>query len=519
MHSWTYRITTLGCRVNHAEARDLESILLARGLRPADAGRPADLEVVHSCTVTAAAAAKSRQATRRAARRQQQPAAGARRPSLPITPGHASSPSPSVLGAPDPIVILTGCYAGSDPGPAAGLLGGADRVISHAADAPGSLVERFAGRVDRWMSCTAAPSPIRPAAAGSSGESTSRLVPLPMVPPQADAGRHVRAELRIQDGCDAHCTFCIIPTTRPRLRSKRVADAIEEATRLVELGHPEIVLTGIFLGAYGHETALRRRQRRAGADPLADLLDAVARVPGLQRLRLSSLEPGDMTDSLLDAMVANRPVVVPHLHLPLQSGSDEILRRMNRQYRAGDYLAMIDQVQETLTDECGLPPALTTDIICGFPGETEEDFERTIEIARRVGYLHMHVFPFSPRQGTAAARWTADFLPPAIARARVRRLIDLESDPDDGLSIRYRRRLRGRTLRVILEQADRAASGWMTGRCDQYALISVPVRRPRGTLVDVTIDEVTATRTVGLPVSTHLPLPVLRATPAAAGAT
>ena len=129
------------------------------------------------------------------------------------------------------------------------------------------------------------------------------------------------------------------------------------------------MFTGIFIGAYGHETAIRRKQEKPDDEHLADLLDAVAQIKGLKRLRISSMEPGDVTPALLDAMVANRPVVVPHLHLPLQSGSDAVLQKMNRQYNTIQYLEMIEMVNDRLTFE-GLPPAITTDIICGFPTET-----------------------------------------------------------------------------------------------------------------------------------------------------
>ena len=132
---------------------------------------------------------------------------------------------------------------------------------------------------------------------------------------------------------------------------------------------------------------------------------AVSQIDGLKRLRISSMEPGDVTSHLLDAMMANRDVVVPHLHLPLQSGSDDVLHKMNRQYNTSQYIEMIGMVNNRLTED-GLPPAITTDIICGFPTETEEDFERTFTFASEIGYLHMHIFPYSVRTGTAAARWS-----------------------------------------------------------------------------------------------------------------
>ncbi|MCP3905823.1 MAG: MiaB/RimO family radical SAM methylthiotransferase [Planctomycetes bacterium] len=471
--------------MNHAETREIESVLLARGLARTDGPEPADLEVVHTCSVTTTAAAKSRHAVRRARRRQGE----------------------------TPFVLVTGCYAETNRDEAIGIAGDPARVIAHedVAANGATMIDRLTDAVDRWLAGPSAETdprrPEPPPAAASGG----RLAGLPVIMPERDAGSHVRAELRIQDGCDAHCTFCIIPKIRRTLRSKTVGDAVAEARRLVDLGHREIVLTGIFIGAYGHETALRRHQADPNAEPLADLIDAVAAVPGLERLRVSSMEPGDVTAALLDAMVANAPTVVPHLHLPLQSGSDRVLGRMNRQYRVDAYLEMIVAVNAALTTGDGLPPAITTDIICGFPGETDADFERTLEVARRVGYLHMHVFPYSARPGTAASRWRDDFVDESVKKQRVRRLIDLEDDPVDGLSLRYRRKLRERALRVILEQPDRSDPAFMTGRCDHYALVHVRTDRPRGTVITTTIQDVTADRTTAVQEPASVPLPVLTA--------
>lgn len=480
----TFRIRTLGCRVNHAESREIESLLLSRGLEPAGNAMPADLEVVHTCAVTSQAAAKSRHAIRRASRSH---------------PGHS------------PHVLVTGCWVSADPDAAAELGGSSLNTIGHRDPDDAPMMERLAGRLDSWLASEPMDSP--PAVEDPPKTwSSNSVLPLKVIAPPTRPGRHARAEVRIQDGCDAHCTFCIIPSLRPTLRSKTVKDVIEETTRLVDLGHREVVLAGIFLGAYGHETALRRRQSHPESEPLADLLDAVASVPGLIRLRLSSLEPGDMTGPLLDAMVANRPVVVPHLHLPLQSGSDAILRRMNRQYRVGDYLDMVAMVDEALVDDVGLPPAITTDIICGFPGETDEDFQETIDVAEATGFLHMHVFPFSPRAGTAAARWKDQFVPDPLIRTRVRHLIDLEEDPEDGLSIRWRRRLLGRSVRVILEQEDPASPGTMTGRCDHYAMVHVAADRPRNSVVRARVTHVGPTRTAGQLIDIDQYLPVLAST-------
>jgi threonylcarbamoyladenosine tRNA methylthiotransferase MtaB len=509
MRLMRYRITTLGCRVNHAEAREMESVLLDRGLVRAAGGEPADLEVVHTCGITTAAAGKSRRAVREAARR----SFGDKLPGRDL---HQAFPA-GVTWSPQ--IIVTGCLGTTDPQEAVRLAGGRQHVVPHEAEDGSTLAVRFARRVDHWLATRQAYEPLRRRAAGSCHR-TAR--PLPIVTPHRSAGvrarlvpatlrvagSHVRAELKIQDGCDARCTYCVIPAIRRTLRSKEIRDTVSEASQLVDMGHREIVLTGVFIGAYGRETALRRRQSPDTSEPLADLVAAVATVRGLQRLRISSLEPGDVTGQLLDAMVANRPVVVPHLHLPLQSGSDTILRRMNRQYTIDDYLEMIDRVNDALATPDGLPPALTTDIICGFPGETWGDFERTVEVARRVAYLHLHVFPFSPRPGTAAARWRDRFVSATVTRARVRRLLALEDDPRRGLSIRYRRRLLGRTVRVIIEKPDHSDPTMMTGRCDHYVLVRLRTSRPRGTLVHAEIIEVSPKRTLGRVVPADLPLPV-----------
>jgi threonylcarbamoyladenosine tRNA methylthiotransferase MtaB len=299
-----------------------------------------------------------------------------------------------------------------------------------------------------------------------------------------------RAFLKVQDGCDAHCTYCIIPKLRPALWSKPIDEAVEEARRLVQAGHAEIVLTGIFLGAYGQATALRRRQRGRDSPPLARLIDALCRnVPGLRRLRLSSLEPGDLSDNLLAAL-RTHPQVVPHFHLPLQSGSDLILRQMNRQYCRDDFLRMIDRVNQSFDR-----PALTTDIIVGFPGETEAEFERTLEVADRARFVHIHAFPYSPRPGTAAARWTGEFIRGPIVNERIETLRNRARD----FSIEFRKQFLGETVEVITER-DRPAtpSTLRIGRCERYFAVEFESPDVRtGDAVEVRISRVTPTSTFG----------------------
>ena len=398
------------------------------------------LKLWHTCSVTGQAAAKSRNAIRRAKRNGKH-------------------------------VFVTGCFTGTDFEVAQEL---GDTVVTQSGELP--MLERFSQEVDTWLK--------QPRQETLQPKTTSLpIATLPQVP-----AAHTRAELRIQDGCDAHCTFCIIPKIRTTLRSKTIRDTVIEATRLVELGHKEIIFTGIFIGAYGHETALRRKQGSPDTEHLADLLDAVSQIDGLKRLRISSMEPGDVTEVLLDSMVANRNVVVPHLHLPLQSGSNAVLRKMNRQYTIEQYLEMIAMVNDRLTVD-GLSPAITTDIICGFPTETEGDFEQTVRVAKQVGYLHMHVFPYSVRSGTAAARW--EQLPPEKLQERVGRLLSL----DEELSLAYRKQLVGKQVQVMIEQFD-SKSNCSKGRCGHYAEISLKTTAKQGSLVTATVTEATSEATI-----------------------
>jgi MiaB/RimO family radical SAM methylthiotransferase len=306
---------------------------------------------------------------------------------------------------------------------------------------------------------------------------------------------HQRAFLKVQDGCDAHCTYCIIPQLRPALWSKPIDEAVGEARRLVDAGHVELVLTGIFLGAYGQPTALRRRQTVSTAEPLGKLVEALCtRVPGLGRLRMSSLEPGDLTEDLIEAFRAH-PQVVPHFHLPLQSGSDALLRRMNRQYGRHDFLEMAARVEAAFDR-----PAITTDIIVGFPGESDAEFERTLEVVERVRFIHIHAFSYSPRPKTAAARWTKEYVRGPIVNQRIDRLRELSS----AHSLEFRRRFVGETVEVLVERPSgderemEVLAGYQHGRCERYFAVHFESERlTPGTLARVRIDRATPTRTFG----------------------
>jgi MiaB/RimO family radical SAM methylthiotransferase len=526
----TFYISTLGCKVNHYETEQIASLLRSRGLIQVQQPDAADLRLVNTCSVTIQAASKSRQAVRQLLR---QPLGQ-----------HSSSPA---QGTEDPSrrsrgqrVIVAGCWATSDPGEAA-QMPGVSAVLGHR----DNLAEQLDHLLTLWQNedqkppkktpntDTTADSPPSPEPLGNDGSmieagtlarqrtahSKAQILryvkenpahkhgvteflrsaapvgaaTLPQLNSRQDG--HQRAFLKIQDGCDAHCTYCIIPSLRPVLWSRLVGEVVAEACRLVEAGHIELVLTGIFLGAYGQLTALRRRQQTPSGQPLSRLIEALCtQVSGLRRLRLSSLESGDLSDALLATLRAH-PQVVPHFHLPLQSGSDVLLRRMNRQYSRGEFLAMVDRLREAFDR-----PALTTDIIVGFPGETDKEFQQTLEVVDQAGFIHIHAFSFSPRPGTAAARWTGDFIHGPIVNERIDTLRQRAVEH----SLAFRRQFVGKTVEVMVERpnaegrSDAQRLSLQHGRCERYFPVYFEFPRQLiGQCVRVRIDRVTAQRTFG----------------------
>lgn len=487
-----YQLTTLGCKVNQYETELIRETLESVGLCAVGCGETPDLAVVNTCAVTQCAARKSRQSIRRLARRGRVP------------------------------TVVVGCYATADAVPLRRIPGvvavlGHDRDIcaelrrvalrrqehsaipqdrdsavapadAHRGDRQGGIASSLSARNHAGPGTAHLPAPV------SISRSTGRIndeVPADRTI-RGFAG-HQRAFLKVQDGCDAFCTYCIIPRLRPGLTSKSVAAAVAEARDLVRAGHREIVITGIYLGAYGRRTAVRRRFGGTES-PLADLVEAVARVPGLQRLRLSSLEPGDVHARLLAAL-RHHECCVPHLHLPLQAGSPDVLRRMNRQYTAEDFLEMIARVKEALDR-----PAITTDVVVGFPGETESDFQQTLDVARQAEFCKIHAFSFSPRPGTAAAKWTPRFVAPAVVKQRMERLAEVERETAG----RFRGRFVGCIERVIVEESKPAGTDRTTtdalrrGRTDRYFEVHFegPGLAP-GDLARVRIDRVTPGRVQG----------------------
>lgn len=329
----------LGCKVNAYETEAMLQQLESRGYEIVSFGEMADVYVVNTCSVTNIADRKSRQMLHRAKKKN-----------------------------PDALVVAVGCYAQADPGRA--LADDAvDLVVGN--DQKGRLAELIEERTSGVLDI------------GSVREYEALTI--------SGSEEHTRAFLKIQDGCNQFCSYCLIPYVRGRVRSRREEDVVEEAARLSDKGFQEIVLTGIHLSSYGLDFG----EAKMG-EPLLHLIEKLSEVSGLARIRLGSLEPRIVTEEFAAALAKN-PQICPHFHLSLQSGCDETLKRMNRRYTTGEYYEKCEILRAYFEH-----PAITTDVIVGFPGETDDEFESTRQFLERVVFYEMHVFKFSRRKGTKA---------------------------------------------------------------------------------------------------------------------
>jgi threonylcarbamoyladenosine tRNA methylthiotransferase MtaB len=402
---------TLGCRLNQVDTQQMQALLEARGFRTAAPTTEADVVVINTCAVTARAEVSDRQAIRRAAR-----------------------------GHPGARVVVTGCWAQTSPA-AVAALGGVDLVVGNADKA--RLPDLLAGLL-------AAP---RQAPRIEVGD--VRAAGLASIAPASHPTGRARAFLKVQDGCQHRCAFCIVPLARGASRSLEPSIVEEHARRLVELGHPEIVLTGVDLGHYGAD--LRPRAS------LAALLRRLVQVRGLRWLRLSSVLPSYFTGELLE-LVTSAPAIAPHFHVPLQSGSDRVLRAMRRPYTTTIYRRVVERL-------AGAIPrlGLGADVIVGFPGETEEDFAATLELIEALPFSYLHVFPYSPRRGTSAATLPGR-LPSRTVAERARRLREV----DAGQRRRFQQTLVGRTEDVLVLEARDREGGDLTGLTGNYVEVIFP---------------------------------------------
>jgi len=417
--------TTLGCKVNHAESERIIAELLAAGARITGPDE-ADAIVVDTCTVTGEADAKARKAVRRAL--------GCHR---------------------EPLVVVTGCLAALDADGLAAL-GTRVTVVADKAEVPRVVGEALGLRCGPGHGLGQPHTPDLPHAPGRSHAPGSPCDPDPAHGPdlavRAGAEFRTRAAVKVQDGCDALCSYCIVPHARGAPRSTALASVLAEVEALCAAGVAEVVLTGINLGRY-----------TSGGVGLVGLVRRTAET-GVARLRLSSIEPPDLTDELADTL-GSLPAVCNHLHIPLQSGSDPVLRAMGRTYTANEYERIVARLRQAMP---GL--AITTDIIAGFPGESDADAARTLDACERIGFTKLHVFRYSRRDGTPAASMEAQ-VPPEVRARRAKRLREL----GERLRREWLRGMQGATVEVLLEKECRDADGQpcFEGVSREYARVRV----------------------------------------------
>ncbi len=372
----TVAFITLGCKVNQFETESMEGLFKQSGYDIVPNTNVADVYVINTCSVTSFGDKKSRQLIRRVQRLN-----------------------------PKAIIAVTGCYSQAAPDEVKAIegvrviLGTSDRanIVNYVEQAMAE--DGIIDRVDDIMKAR-----------------DFEDIPLYEMPART------RAFLKIQEGCTNFCSYCIIPYTRGPLRSRKLESIRSEAKKLLDHGFKEIVLTGIHLGAYGKDFK--------DGTSLYDAAKAVLELPGLRRLRLSSLESIELSKELLD-LIKNHPKFSHHLHLPLQAGSDEVLKKMNRHYNRDEFTSLIKNVKESVPGV-----AISTDVIVGFPGETEEMFAESLEYIKTLGFARMHVFPYSPRTGTPAAKMP-DQVPEPVKKDRVHRLQTLAQQMAEDFHSQY----------------------------------------------------------------------------------
>lgn len=410
----SFKILTLGCKVNSCESAAIEKRFLENGFTKAD-DENADLYIINSCSVTGTAVAKARHAASRFRREN-----------------------------PDGVIVLCGCFPQSYP-EEAGLKFDADIVLGN------SDKDKIVDYVQDFIENRVKTVKINPL--------TREFCKGGAVP---DEDR-TRSFIKIEDGCDRFCSYCIIPTARGRVRSLSREDIRQQAAACFADGHKEIVLTGINLGCYGQDLGL-------------SLYDAVKAVSesGVPRIRLSSLEPEMITDELIEKL-GEIPALCPHFHLSLQSGSDEILRKMNRKYTTEQYLHVVEKLREVFP-EC----AITTDIIVGFPFESDEDFQKSVEFAKKIGFAKIHVFPYSLRKGTIAAEMPQ--IQPSVRTDRTRLLMNTAEALEDN----FLRSQRGKEAVVLIEKPQ--SELYSQGFTENYTPVRIiGAQIPRHSLVKVKI--------------------------------
>ncbi|MGD9366654.1 MAG: tRNA (N(6)-L-threonylcarbamoyladenosine(37)-C(2))-methylthiotransferase MtaB [Desulfobacteraceae bacterium] len=405
-----YAITTLGCKVNQCESSALGSLLEAAGYRHNGTMGNADLIVINTCTVTGKAAMQSRQAIRQAIRNH-----------------------------PKAKIVVTGCYAQTAPEEIQAIEG-VEYVVGHADKLSiAQMLEEMT------------PISEGPVLLHRNIHQTRCFDPMPSVAPES----RTRAFLKIQDGCDTYCTYCIVPHARGRSRSMPVQEALRHIDHLVKQHYKEIVLTGIHLGAYGKDLLPQTS--------LYEFIELIHQDKRANRIRLSSIEPTEVDANLIELMAAPQSPLCPHFHIPLQSGDDTILKRMGRPYTKRKFSEVILSIRKKLPYA-----AIGVDVLVGFPGEDDHAFKQTYDLIDSLDVTYLHVFPFSPRDGTPAATFK-NRVPDPITKERCKRLRKLGEEKKECF---YQANI-NRLVNVLVEKSD-GKTGDSRGMSENYIPVILP---------------------------------------------
>ena len=416
----TVAFHTLGCKVNTYESNAMLKIFNEAGYQEVDFKQVADVYVINTCTVTNTGDSKSRQMIRKAIRKN-----------------------------PKATICVVGCYSQTAPEEIEKIEGvGVVLGTQYRSDIVKYVDEHLETgemviKVDNVMNLR-------------------KFEDL-----NIDRFKNTRAFLKIQDGCNNFCTYCIIPYARGRVRSRQKESVLNQAQRLVDNGYVEIVLTGIHTAGYGEDL---------DDYSFYELLVDLVKIKGLKRLRISSIETSQISDEIID-LIGSNEIIVDHLHVPLQAGSDATLKRMNRKYTTAEYLEKINKIRSYLPNI-----AFTTDVIVGFPGETDEEFEETYNFIKQVNYSELHVFPYSPRKNTPAAKMK-DQVNDQIKHERANRLLQLSKELNHEFALKQI----GKTLKVLFEKRD---GEYLIGHAGDYLKVKVKTAdNLMGEIVTIKIDK------------------------------
>lgn len=400
-------ICTLGCRVNQYESDAIAEMLEKKGFRIVPFGSPCDASIINTCTVTAESDRKSRQLVRRA-----------------------------LKSCPSSRVIVTGCSSQVSPEEIRSIHGVACVIGNGEKETIPAIIENMFDEAE------------------FTDYSVGDIFNAKYDSFEISHARRTKAFIKIEDGCENRCAYCIIPKARGRVRSKKHEDIIKEITQVAK-GCPEIILTGIETASYGKD--------RGERDALASLLSEVSKIEGVKRLTLGSLDPNALTDAFLQK-IKDIPSLLPHFHLSIQSGCTSVLNRMRRKYNAEKALERIEAARAAINDV-----SFSADVIVGFPGETEEEFERTVEFCKKARFMHLHVFPYSVREGTEAASMDSQ-VPESVKKERCRRLAEIQKKVKNDLLSDYVARFSKGGCSVLFEQKK---NGYNIGRSGQYIEIKL----------------------------------------------